>query len=153
MIYMYEHCFLPLLPVFVMKCCVLMHCSLPHNPYCCSLPSPMCMLHLLICTYLNSSSIACTPAYVSSCVPLEMFKRYNFVHIVSIVLLFCCWFIFSVMFKLILLFFMLLVYCLYPCLFNLIRWWHVYGGTYIHQWYSLHYRPLVIVLLIHDLCV
>jgi len=34
---------------------VLMHCSLPHNPYCCSLPSPMCMLHLLICTYLNSS--------------------------------------------------------------------------------------------------
>jgi len=43
-----------------MKCCVLMHCSLPHNP-CCSLLSPMSMLHLLIiCTYLNVfSSIAC----------------------------------------------------------------------------------------------
>ena len=37
---MYKHCFLPLLLVFVVKCCVKMYCSLPHNPYCCSLPSP-----------------------------------------------------------------------------------------------------------------
>ena len=49
----------------VTKRCVLMHCPLLHNPYCCSLPSPMFMLHLLICTYLNSSPIACSPPSVS----------------------------------------------------------------------------------------
>jgi len=65
-VHMYEHCFLPLLPVFVLKCCVKLHCSLPHNPYCCSLPSPMCLLHLLICTCLNSSPIACPPSSVLS---------------------------------------------------------------------------------------
>jgi len=31
MIYMYKHCFLPLLLVSVIKCCVKMHCSLPHK--------------------------------------------------------------------------------------------------------------------------
>ena len=55
MISMYKHCFLPLLCAFVMKFCFLKHCSLSHNPYCCSLPSPMCMVHRLICAYLNSS--------------------------------------------------------------------------------------------------
>jgi len=59
---MYKHCFLPLL--LVMKCCVKMHCSRPHNPYCCSRPSPMCLLHLLICTCINSSPIACPPSSV-----------------------------------------------------------------------------------------
>ena len=49
-----KHCFLPLLLVFVMKYCVKMHCSLPHNPYCCSLPSPV---HLPA-TCINSSPIA-----------------------------------------------------------------------------------------------
>jgi len=35
---MYKHCFLPLLLVSVMKCCVKMYCYLPHNPYqCCQL--------------------------------------------------------------------------------------------------------------------
>jgi len=43
---MYKHCFLPLLLDFVMK----MHCTLPHNPYCCSLPLPMCMPCLSIHT-------------------------------------------------------------------------------------------------------
>jgi len=33
---------------------VLMICSLPHSPFCSLLLSPMCMLHLFICTYLNS---------------------------------------------------------------------------------------------------
>jgi len=32
---MYKYCFLPLLLVFVMTCCIKMHCSLPHNPCCC----------------------------------------------------------------------------------------------------------------------
>jgi len=41
-----------------------MNCSLPHNAYCCSLPSLMCMLHLLICTCINSSPIACPPSSV-----------------------------------------------------------------------------------------
>ena len=58
---MYKHCSLPLSLVSVMKCCVKMYGYLPHNPYCCSLPSPVCLLHLLICTCLNSSPIACPP--------------------------------------------------------------------------------------------
>jgi len=33
----------------------------------------------------------------------------------------------------------LIVICLYPCLFNLIWWCHMSGGTYIRRWYSLHY--------------
>jgi len=44
--------------------CVKMHCSLPHNPYCCSLPSPVCLLRLLICTCINSSPIACPQSSV-----------------------------------------------------------------------------------------
>jgi len=60
---MYKHCFLPLLLVFVMKC-VKMHCFLPHNPYCCSLPSPVCLLYLPICTCINSSPITCPPSSV-----------------------------------------------------------------------------------------
>ena len=35
-----------------------MHHSLPHNHYCCSLPSPICLLHLVICIYPNSSPIS-----------------------------------------------------------------------------------------------
>jgi len=42
----------------------LLHCSLPHNHYCCLLLSPMCMPHLFICTYLNSSPTACPPSSV-----------------------------------------------------------------------------------------
>jgi len=63
MIYLYKFCFLPLLPAFVMKC-VLMHCSMPHHPYCCLLPSSMCLLYLLICTCINSSPNACPPSSV-----------------------------------------------------------------------------------------
>jgi len=43
-----KHCFLPVLLVFVMKCCIKMPCSLPRNHYCCSLPSPACFPHPLI---------------------------------------------------------------------------------------------------------
>ena len=61
---MYEHCFLPVLPAFVMECCIKIPCSLPHNHFCCLLPSPVCLPHLLICTRLNSSPIACPPSSV-----------------------------------------------------------------------------------------
>jgi len=64
MIRMHKHSFLSLLLVFVMKCYVKMHCSLPDDSYCCLLPSPMCLLHMLICTCLNSSPIACLPSSV-----------------------------------------------------------------------------------------
>jgi len=37
----------------------LLHCSLPHNRRLLLLFSPMCMLHLLNCTYFNSAPIAC----------------------------------------------------------------------------------------------
>jgi len=46
---------------YAMKCCTKMPCPLPHNHYCCLLPSPICLLHLLICTCLISSPIACPP--------------------------------------------------------------------------------------------
>jgi len=43
-----------------------MPCPLPHNHYCCSLPSPVCLPHLLICTCrcLISSPIAWPPSSV-----------------------------------------------------------------------------------------
>jgi len=41
MMNIYKHCFLPMLFVFAMKCCTKMPCPLPHNHYCCLLPSPM----------------------------------------------------------------------------------------------------------------
>ena len=60
----YKHCFLPMLLVFAIKYYIKMPCSLPHNHYCCSLPSPVCLPHLLICTCLISSPIACPPSSV-----------------------------------------------------------------------------------------
>ena len=58
-IYMYKPCFLSLPLVCVMKYCVTMQCSLRHNPYFCSLPLSVCLLHMFVCTYINSSPIAC----------------------------------------------------------------------------------------------
>ena len=60
----YKHCFLPMLLVSAVKCCTKMPCPLPRNHYCCSLPSPVCLPHLLICTCLISSPIACPPSSV-----------------------------------------------------------------------------------------
>jgi len=60
----YKHFFLPILFVLAMKCCIKMPCSLPHNHHWCSLPSPVCLPHLLICTCLISSPIACPPSSV-----------------------------------------------------------------------------------------
>jgi len=41
----------------------LLYCFLSHNPHCCLLISHMCMLHLLICTYLDSF-ICCLPTII-----------------------------------------------------------------------------------------
>jgi len=43
----------------LMQCRVLMHRSLPHNPYCCLLPSHMCMLRLVICTLQLFTHCSC----------------------------------------------------------------------------------------------
>jgi len=59
-----KHCFPPMLLVFAMKYCTKMPCPLPHNHYCCLLSSPVCLPHLLICTCLISSPIACPPSSV-----------------------------------------------------------------------------------------
>jgi len=64
MMCIYKHCFPPMLLVFAMKCCTKMPCPLPHNHYCCLLPSPICLPQLLICTCLISSPIACPPSSV-----------------------------------------------------------------------------------------
>jgi len=48
--------------VFALKCCTKIPCPLPHNHYCCLLSSPICWPHLLICTCLISSPIACPPS-------------------------------------------------------------------------------------------
>ena len=60
---MYKHCFLPLLLVFVMKYCVEMHFSLPHNPYCCSLHS-LCVLALLAHLYMHQLLTHCLPTII-----------------------------------------------------------------------------------------
>jgi len=66
MMCIYKHCFPPMLLVFLfaMKCCTEMPCPLPHNHYCCMLPSPICLPHLFICTCLISLPIACPPSSV-----------------------------------------------------------------------------------------
>ena len=65
MMCIYKPCFPPMLLVFAMKCCTKTPCPLPHNHYCCLLSSPICLPHLLICTCLISSPIACPPSSVS----------------------------------------------------------------------------------------
>jgi len=60
----YKHSFPPILLVFSMKCYTKMPCPLPHKYYCCLLSSPICLPHLLICTCLISSPIACPPSSV-----------------------------------------------------------------------------------------
>ena len=81
-------CFLPLLLVFAMKC-VKMHCCLPHNPYCCSLSSPVHLLHLLICTCFT-----CSSAHVSTLYPLLAHHHLCDVDVncvfIYIILFFCC---------------------------------------------------------------
>ena len=86
------YCFLPLLLVFTMKCCVPIHCSQAHNPYCCSLPSPMCLHHLIICTCLNFSPIAYQQSSVLYWCLLCMYYKaivlYTFLHVLFFVLYF-----------------------------------------------------------------
>jgi len=53
-----------MLLVFAMKYGTKIPCPLPHNHFCCSLPSPVCLPHLLICTCLISLPIACPPSSV-----------------------------------------------------------------------------------------
>jgi len=60
----YKHCFPPMLLAFAIKRCTKMPCPLPHNHYCCLLSSPTRLPHLLICTCLISSPIACPPSFV-----------------------------------------------------------------------------------------
>jgi len=85
-------------------CCVFNTLPLLHNPCCCSLPSPSCMLHLLICTYLNSLAIACPASYVSLCAALVVFKYcslcilYHFI-ILSLSFAFVFWSVITVAFQ------------------------------------------------------
>jgi len=58
-----------MLLVFAMKCCskiikCLALCSASLPDYCCLLPSPVCLPHLLICTRLISSPIDCLPTII-----------------------------------------------------------------------------------------
>jgi len=64
MMCIYKHYVPPMLLVFAMKCFTNMPCLLPHNRYCCLLSSPMYLPHLLICTCLISSPVACPPSSV-----------------------------------------------------------------------------------------
>ena len=75
-----KHCFLPLLLVSVMKC-VKMYCYLPHNPYCCLLPSPVCLLHLLICTCINQLFTLSPPI----CVMLMSIVSFYFIFVLYFV--------------------------------------------------------------------
>jgi len=78
--------------VFAVTCCNKMPCPLPHNHYCCSLPSPVCLPHLLICTCLISSSITCPPSSVL-CWCLLCFFYFLFLRYVTFLcdfILACC---------------------------------------------------------------
>ena len=76
MMCIYTHCFPSMLLVLAMKCSTKMPCPLPHNHYCCLLSSPVCLPHLLICTSLISSPIACPPSSVLCWYLLRFFVWY-----------------------------------------------------------------------------
>jgi len=61
MICMYKHCFLPVLLVFVMKCCITMSEWLA---LCLITIITACCLHLLICTCLNEFFTHCLPIII-----------------------------------------------------------------------------------------
>ena len=63
----HKHCFLPVLLGFAMKCCNRMPCPLPHNHYCCSFPSPVCLPHL----YMPHLFTHCLPTII--CVMLVFY--------------------------------------------------------------------------------
>ena len=63
-----------------------MHCLLLHHLYCCALPSPVCLLHLFICTCINSSPIACPQSSVL-CWCLIVFFLFFF----NFILCMCTW--------------------------------------------------------------
>ena len=67
---MYKHCFLPVLLVSVMKCCVKMYCYLLHNPYCCSLPTPAYLYMYQLFTHCLPTIIC---VMLMSCVFLSYF--------------------------------------------------------------------------------
>ena len=76
-----------MLLVFLMKCCIKMPCSLPHNHYCCLLPSPICLSHLFIRTCLNSSPLLAHHhlCYVDVyCFFLSVLKFHSFVLFLSL---------------------------------------------------------------------
>ena len=71
-----------MLLVFAMKCCskiikCLALCSASLPDYCCLLPSPVCLPHLLICTCLISSPIDCLPTII--CIMLVSIVFFFFV--------------------------------------------------------------------------
>ena len=80
MMCIYKHCFPPILLVLAMKCCTKMPCPLPHNHYFCLLFSPICLPHLLICTCLISSPIACPPSSVLCWCLLRFFYFWYMLH-------------------------------------------------------------------------
>ena len=130
-IWMYKHCFLPRYLFFLMKW-VKMHCSWPYNPYCCSLPSPVCLFHLTPAHLykLDSLPIAWPPSSVLYYVSVSAFF----------------WFVFWMDFMLMLLWLFLwrepaLTSYTYRKPLNL---------THI-TWFCL-YGPWVVVLVLHDLC-
>ena len=81
MMCVYKHCFLSMLLVFAVKCCTKMPCRLPHNHYCCLLSLPICLPHLLICTCLISSPIACPPSSVLCWCLLRFFLIFDICYI------------------------------------------------------------------------
>jgi len=87
------------LVVFAMKCCTKMPCPLPHNHYCCLFPSPICLSHLLICTCLISSPIACPSSSVLCWCLLRFYSCYMLHFFVTPFWLVCVH-IFSLLFSL-----------------------------------------------------
>ena len=93
-----KHCFLPMLLAFAMKCCTKIPCPLPHTRYCFSLPSPVCLPHLLISSPIAfpSSSVLCwcQLCFLFFCFMLHFFVTSFWlvcVHIFSFVMIFLLW--------------------------------------------------------------
>jgi len=70
-------CFLLMLLVFAMKCCTKMLCPMPHNHYCCLLPSPI------------YACLTCSSVHASSHHPLLAHHHLCFVDVYCVLFFFC----------------------------------------------------------------
>ena len=129
--FIYKHCFLPMLLVFAMKWCTKIPCPLPHNHYCCLLPSTA---HL----YMPHLFTHCLPTIICAMLMCIVFSFFFFVFFLIFVICYISlWLHFGLFVYIFLLSFK-------PCL--------VYDRLLIFSFFHCHFFGLSIVNENHCPC-